>query len=137
MGHGLFRRELLYRFKLFCFALFLPKRSQAAGDNRISEVFQKSLNLIMATGCDEVEHASFRPEDEANLQSGSTLEIIPPESANTESGMEMWRAEAIANCINHSRDLAPTRFWESADEIAEGLRKINLQCRIPSRRYNA
>ncbi len=92
-----------------CFLCFPPGRHLAAClrlSMRALQRLHELLDIVVAAGRDEVEHASARAEDEAQFEAGATLEVVALQAANAKAGMQVRCAEAVANGVDHSRDLA-------------------------------
>jgi len=50
---------------------------------------------------------------EPEVKPCTALEIVSSKASNAEAGMEMRLAKCVADCIDHSRNSAPLRFWKS------------------------
>lgn len=75
----------------------------------------------MASGGDEVEDALAQAEDEPQLQPDAAFEVIVPEPANPQPGMQMRDAKAVSHGVDHARDFAAAGLREFAHAIPEAL----------------
>jgi hypothetical protein len=63
-------------------------------------------------GREKRQAALFGAKDEADIDACPAFEVVSPKAANAQTGMKMRAPKSIADGIDCSRHLAPSRFRE-------------------------
>ena len=69
----------------------------------------------MTTSRNKSETAFHSTENEPDLRTRATFEIVLTKATNAETRMEVWFPEAIADAIDCSCHVAPPGSWELPD----------------------
>ena len=72
-------------------------------------------------------HAALSIEKQAELQSDAALEQAVAKTANTQSRMQVRRAEALAHGRNNLANLLPVPFGKTANRRFQFRRQLNSQ----------
>lgn len=94
-------------------------------------------NEVVIAGGEENQAAAGGAKNKTKVEARSTLEIIPTQTPDTETGMEMWLTESIADGVDRSCYVAAPLLRKSSNVAPKGFRKINLQDRPRGCRYIA
>ena len=69
----------------------------------------------MVAGGKKRQATTLGVEDEPNVQTCATLEIVLAKATNAQPRMKVRFSKSVADCIDRSRHLAPARFCELPD----------------------